>query len=219
MKIFKVFVVVVLLGGCVEKRNTTKTPEQSMLDLLKKNKIEKLSLVRNYSTESNNRFIFNWKEFNSDFRLLRALPVDTLNSSSDFFFIFRRYYGILSNCKEDYGTDIIVHYKQKEISIYQWTEKNKRRDGCHDPGNASNPITDYVMNEKNTIISWSRLTTLFTSQQQLYGFNNKKDSIEFIVCDNTERYVRYYTISPFSNEVLGCHIPLDTVIKCNLFVR
>jgi hypothetical protein len=222
MKKYYFFIFCVLFYGCDENFKKNKTNEQILVESLKHNKIEKFSLVRNYSYKDDNEVYINWKEFNKDFRLFKILVVDTMNTSDNFYWLYYYYGGILSNCKELLIPNVIIHYNHNEVWIYRRTDKNERRSVKFSSTTIlpkQNSLAEYVKQEKGKTISWLNMELLIDKNQKLIGFNSKKDSLEFIISDIKRRYVEYGFINPNLNEVFCSHIPLDTVIKCNLFIR
>ena len=71
--------------------------------------------------------------------------------------------------------------------------------------------------KKRDRISWDEVKKLFFTKQKLIGFNNKIDSLEFIV--QNRDYITYFSISPQSNTVFGQRLPLDTIINCQILSK
>ena len=110
----------------------------------------------------------------------------------------------------------ILRCHNNKIYIYRWVDKNRNTNSYNeylDDGK----FTKYLYGIKRDTISWGELKKKFYKKQELFGFNNKIDSLEYIV--QRKNFIQYFYIYALSNEVVGEWIPLDTIINYSIIPR
>jgi len=208
MKYLFYYLILLLFIGC-NKSSSIMSDQKK--DILKDCKIEKLKLINNYwETDVQNKLHVNWKEFNRDFKTLKLLIVDNAKPEKDFFFVNYIFEKRLSNCKDLTYAKYILRYFNNKIYIYRWVDKN-RNSNHYNEYIDDGKFNKYLYGIKRDTISWNELKQKFYIKQDLFGFNNKIDSLEYIILH--KNLIEYFSIDAQSGIVFGPWIPLDTIIN------
>lgn len=190
------------------------TKPQTHTNTLKDVNLEKLELLSPYlKYDNNNKLCFDWRNLNADVSILRILPKDTLQPENDFCVIVRKFRIRLGNCSDDYDNNIAIRYVDNKFFIYRHCKKNEPFANIMSIS-TEDKFKEYIQNYKGKYVPWDDLKKLLSDKEEIFGCNNKADSIEFLVIPNEKNdiFLRYYSMFPY-NCVLPMGLPFDTVIN------